>query len=241
MIAPLAPQSPYRWLLLAGIVLGALGWWRLGRRDPRLRWIYGCALLGAFLGAKVVYLLAEGWQHLGQPDAWLPLLTGKSVLGALPGGYAGVEFAKSRLGYRERTGDLFAAFAPAGIALGRVGCVLQGCCLGERCERPAWWTLADADGRARWPAAPVELVFNVAMLVLFWVLRRRKLLTGQHFHLYLIGYGLFRFVHESHRETPRVLGPLSGYALIALSVFAFGALAYALRASSVNSLRVTRA
>lgn len=237
-MTPLAPQSPYRWFLFAGILLGALGWWRLARRDRRLVWIYVCALLGAFLGAKVVFLVAEGWTYLGRPEAWLALLTGKSVLGALPGGYAGVEFAKWRLGFTERTGDLFAAYAPAGIALGRVGCLFHGCCLGARCTRPAWWTLTDAAGFPRWPAVPMELCFNVLALGIFWVLRRRRVFPGQHFHLYLMAYGLFRFLHEFRRDTPRLLSAgnsfLTGYQIIALGVFAFGAWAFVRRRRGVT-------
>ena len=233
---PLSAQAPYRWLLLTGIVLGALGWWRMARRDRRLVLVYLTGLLGAFVGAKVAFLLAEGWTWRAWPTPWLALVTGKSVLGALPGGYAGVEFAKARLGYPERTGDWFAAYVPVGIALGRVGCWFQGCCPGLRCERPAWWTLTDGAGVPRWPAVPVELGFNVVALTVFWVLRRQRLFVGQHFHLYLVAYGLFRFVHEFARDTPRFLrvdGSMLGitaYQGIALAVAGFGAWAYARRA-----------
>ena len=229
MPAPLALHSPYRWFVLAGIILGALGWSRLARRDSRLVLIYLTGLLGAFVGAKLAFLFAEGWQYWKFPVPWLPLLTGKSVIGALPGGYAGVEFAKARLAYRAHTGDTFAAMAPAAILLGRVGCLFQGCCLGAPCARPAWWTLTDAAGIPRWPAVPVEMAFNLLALTLFWVLRRKRLLAGQHFHLYLIGYGLFRFFHEFERDTPRFLPAnhgWSGYQILALGVFAFGALAF---------------
>jgi phosphatidylglycerol:prolipoprotein diacylglycerol transferase len=234
---PLAFQSPYRWFLLAGLGLGALGWRRMAQRGLAL--IYLTGLLGAFLGAKFAFLFAEGWQYWRLPVPWLALLTGKSVLGALPGGYAGVEFAKWRLGYHERTGDWFAAFAPAGILLGRVGCLFQGCCLGVRCARPAWWTLNDVHGIPRWPAVPVEMLFNACAIALFWVMRRKRWLPGQHFHLYLMGYAAFRFFHEFLRDTPRFLEPdqaLSGYQILAIGVFAFGAWAFYQRATSEISL-----
>ena len=206
-----------------------------GPAGPAARADLPDGLLGAFLGAKLAFLFAEGWQYWRLPVPWLSLLTGKSVLGALPGGYAGVEFAKARLGYRERTGDWFAAFAPAGILLGRVGCLFQGCCLGVRCPHSAWWTLTDPAGVPRWPAVPVEMLFNASALVIFWILRRRRLLPGQHFHLYLMGYAAFRFFHEYLRNTPRFLhadGVLSGYQIIALGVFAFGAWAFQARRRS---------
>ena len=208
--------------MLAGIAVSAMFWSRLARRDDRLLIVYVAALIGAFLGAKLAYLLAEGWRDLGQPDVWLRLATGKSILGALPGGYAGVELAKRWVGYRGVTGDWFAIIAPVGIILGRIGCWLHGCCLGRAWE-PAWFTMRDASGLGRWPAVPAEIVFNLAMLACFFVLRQQRRLAGQHFHVYLIAYGLFRFAHEFLRATPRIGAGLSGYQIAALACVALGA------------------
>jgi len=214
-------SSPYGWLMLAGIAVSAFFWMRLARRDDRLLIVYIAALVGAFLGAKLAYLAAEGWRDIGQPDMWLRLATGKSILGALLGGYANVELAKRWVGYNSVTGDWFAMIAPFGIILGRMGCWLHGCCLGHACE-PSWFTVRDAKGVERWPAVPVEILFNVVMLIAFAVLRRRRALAGQHFHVYLIAYGLFRFAHEFLRDTPRIAGILSGYQMIAVAMVGFG-------------------
>lgn len=222
-------SSPYGWLMLAGIAVSAFFWMRIARRDDRLLIVYIAALVGAFLGAKLAYLAAEGWRDIGQPDMWLRLATGKSILGALLGGYASVELAKRWVGYRSVTGDWFAMIAPLGIILGRVGCWLHGCCLGSACE-PAWFTVRDAKGLERWPAVPVEILFNAVMLISFAVLRRRGYLAGQHFHVYLIAYGLFRFAHEFLRDTPRVVAGLSGYQFIALALVGFGIRAFRRRA-----------
>ena len=132
-----------------------------------------------------------------------------------------VEIAKSLLGYSRATGDWFALVAPIGIMLGRIGCLLHGCCLGAACE-PAWWTLRDASGIERWPAVPLEIGFNALALLAFLTLRKRRLLAGQHFHLYLMSYGAFRFAHEFVRATPRVSHGFTGYQFAALAVFALG-------------------
>jgi phosphatidylglycerol:prolipoprotein diacylglycerol transferase len=205
--------------MLAGIGVSIVFWLRLVKRDERLLIIYIAALLSAFLGAKVVYLAAEGWMFWDAPDRWIIWATGKTIIGALLGGYAGVEVAKKLLGYTQATGDWFAMIAPVGIVLGRIGCLLHGCCLGRACE-PHWWTLRDAHGVARWPAVPVEIIFNVVAVLGFVGLRHRRLLAGQHFHLYLIGYGLFRFGHEFVRATPRVAAGITGYQIAALAVVA---------------------
>jgi len=213
--------APYGWLMLGSIAVSLALWRRVARRDPRLLTIYLAALAGAFLGAKVVYLFAEGCLHLGAPDMWAQLATGKSILGGLLGGYAAVEGVKRLTGYPGVTGDWFALIVPVGISLGRVGCWINGCCQGIEC-RPGWFTVRDAVGRARWPAVPLEILFNLAALITILRLRKAKKLPGQHFHLYLIGYGAFRFVHEFLRDEPRILDPLTGYQVAALCVLALG-------------------
>src|SRR6266567_145600 len=158
MISP-PVSTAYGWLMLAGIFVSIVLWSRVARRDERLVLIYVAALAGAFLGAKIVYLGAEGWLHWHDENRWLILATGKSITGALLGGYAAVEIAKRLLGYKGVTGDWFALIAPLSIMVGRVGCVLHGCCLGRVCSA-SWFSVADTTGVARWPATQVELIFN---------------------------------------------------------------------------------
>jgi len=217
----LAHSTAYGWLMLAGIFVSIIFWSRLARRDERLVLIYIAALAGAFLGAKLVYLGAEGWLHWHDANRWVILATGKSITGALLGGYLAVEIAKRLLKYTGVTGDWFAVIAPVGIMLGRIGCMMHGCCLGEVCDAH-WFTINDANGLTRWPASQVEFLFNALMLVVILILRRQKILPGQHFHIYLMAYGLFRFFHELLRDTPRILGPMSGYQIAALLVALLG-------------------
>jgi phosphatidylglycerol---prolipoprotein diacylglyceryl transferase len=217
-----SPSTAYGWLMLAGIFVSVALWSRVARRDERLVFIYIAALAGAFLGAKIVYVAAEGWLHWHDENRWLELATGKSITGALLGGYAAVELAKRFLKYRGATGDWFALIVPLGVMLGRVGCILHGCCLGRACD-PAWFTMNDAGGAARWPAALVELLFTALMFFTALFLQRKKLLPGQHFHIYLMAYGTFRFAHEFLRDTPEILGPISGYQIAALAIVVLGA------------------
>ena len=225
--------SPYSLLMLAGIAVSLVFWVQLAKRDERLLVIYISALVSAFLGAKIVYLAAEGWMFWDAPDRWMIWATGKTILGALLGGYAGVEVAKKLTGYAQATGDWFAVIAPVGIVLGRIGCLLHGCCLGKECAA-VWWTINDARGVARWPAVPVEIGFNVVAILVFMGFRRRRVLAGQHFHLYLIAYGAFRFAHEFLRATPRIGGGISGYQIAALACVALGAWRFAVRRGTTN-------
>ncbi len=214
--------GPYRWTMLAAILLSAAWWFFRSKRDPGLLPIYIGALGGAFLGAKLAYIAAEGWHDWPMPDRWLRLATGKSVVGGLLGGYAGVEAMKWLTHYRRTTGDLFALIAPLGIALGRVGCWLQGCCQG----RPTSLKLLaarDALGVARWPSAQVELVFQLAVFAVVFALRNDPRFRGRLFFLYLVIYGCFRFLHEWMRDTPQLFAGLSGYQFMALAMAVLGA------------------
>ncbi len=223
--------SPYRWTMLLAIALSASWWFMRSKKDPNLLPIYIGALGGAFLGAKLVYLFAEGWRDWPLPDRWLRLATGKSVLGGLLGGYAGVEGMKWLVGYRKNTGDLFAFIAPLGLALGRVGCCLQGCCLGK----PTTMKLLaarDALGVSRWPSAQVELVFQLATFGLFFILSRFPYFQGRLFFLYLAQYGVFRFLHEYMRDTPVLGAGLTGYQFISLGMAILGLAMFAHRGPS---------
>ncbi len=217
----MTPGSPvYAAALIAGIAIGAVGWWRLSKGDSRLPIIYFAGLVGAFAGAKLTFLAAEGWLHAGHSDRWIIWMSGKSVMGALPGGWAAVEIAKRATGYRKITGDRFALLLPVPLMLGRIGCLHAGCCPG-----------IPLDG-GRWPAVPVEIGFQVAALAALLVLHFRRLLPGQHFHLYLAAYGLFRFLHEFLRATPKPFLGLSGYQILALATAAAAVIAFIVRARS---------
>lgn len=224
----LANSPAYGIMLLAGIIASALVWSRMARKDPRLMVVYISALAGAFFGAKASYLAAEGWMHWHEADAVQQLLTGKSITGALLGGYAGAEIGKLLVRYRRPTGDRFALIAPLAIMLGRLGCMLCGCCPGAHCA-PAWFAVNGPDGAPRWPAPQAEFLFNFVALLGALAMDRFRILPNQHFNIYLIAYGAFRFGHEFLRDTSRVVGPLSGYHFASLALIALGAIGFAHR------------
>lgn len=212
----------YSALMLVGIGIGAVYWWRQSKQDARLPVIYAAGLAGAFAGAKLAFLFAEGWLHLDDPNRWSVWLSGKSVMGALPGGWLGVEVTKRLLDYRKVTGDRFAMLLPVPLILGRIGCLSAGCCGGIPC------------GMGRWPSVPVEMAFQGAAMAGLWLMRRKGWQSGQHFHLYLIGYGMFRFGHEFMRATPAVFGGFSGYQIVAALTAVAAMVAYRRRATAAG-------
>lgn len=209
--------SLYSLTMLIGIVGSALFWIRRSKNDPLIPAIYLSALTCAFIGAKLAYLLSEGWLVAASDQRLLHWLTGKSVTGALLGGFIGVEGAKKVLRYRKATGDGFAAVVPLALIIGRLGCLHHGCCGGITCELGPLTT---------WPSVQVEIAFNLLAFLTFYHFRRFRFLPNQHFHLYLISYGLFRFGHEFLRATPKPFLGLSGYQIFALALALVGFVAF---------------
>jgi len=207
--------APYRWTMLGAIALSATYWFVKARRDPALLPVFIGALGGAFIGAKLAYLFAEGWRDWPMEDRWLRLAAGKSVIGGLLGGYGGVELMKWITGYQKSTGDRFALILPVGVALGRVGCSLQGCCLGKPIA-PQFFSVRDEHGISRWPASQVELGFQLILLVTMWLLRHDPRFKNRLIFLYFISYGSFRFLHEFLRDEPPMFSCFTGYHILAL-------------------------
>lgn len=205
----------YTLVTFVGLGMGAWVWSRRMRGTPAAFAVFVGAIIGAYSGAKLVFIAVEWPAFFGAADQWIRLAAGKSILGALLGGYAGVEIAKKMIGYREPTGDWFAVGVPLAIAAGRIGCLRYGCCPGIEMGPGFPWE--------RWPAAPAEMIFNLLFVAaILPLIRRRGWWTGQGFHLYLVGYGLFRFAHEFLRDTPKVLPGVSGYQIAALALIALG-------------------
>jgi len=217
----------YGVITFAGLIIGGSFWARRFRKTPESFSIFVGAVIGAYAGAKILFLLAEWGRVLSHPQWYIIAASGKTIVGALLGGYAGVEIAKRLIRHREPTGDWFALGVPLAIAAGRLGCLRYGCCPGKICEVDSFFSVTGADGLSRWPAVQIELGFNLLFVaaILPIVLQGEKkmgLFKGQLFHLYLVSYGCFRFWHEFHRDTPAILEDFTGYHLGAAGLMALG-------------------
>ena len=134
-------------------------------------WIVVAAILGAAIGAKLLFWFEDPertFQHAGDIAY---LLSGKTIVGGLLGGTIAVEWTKARLGLHRRTGDLFAMPMAIGIAIGRIGCFFGGLA-DDTCGIPSNlpWAVDFGDGI---PRHPTQLYETAAMLILALLLHRR--------------------------------------------------------------------
>jgi phosphatidylglycerol---prolipoprotein diacylglyceryl transferase len=83
---------------------------------------------GALVGGALLSRLGTWSEHLDPrrnpnlAEQWL--YGNRSILSGLLGAYLGALLAKRLVGYRMSTGDLFAPAIAAGMAVGRIGCLL---------------------------------------------------------------------------------------------------------------------
>lgn len=198
------------WVAL-GVVTAALvlALEKLRRRvdDERIWALVAMAIGFGALGAR----LGTWLQHLdpGRNDPvvlhWL--YGNRSILGGLALAYVAVLVGKRLLGMRWRTGALFAPAVAAGMAVGRVGCLLT--------ERPGTatdlpWAVtvsspADAVawgvplGASLHPSFAYEIAFHLVALAGIWWGRDRLPDPADLFTLYITGYAIFRFAVEPVR------------------------------------------
>lgn len=227
----LSPNPLSNLLLLIGLFISIFYWARSSQLDLDMLPVLMGVLCGGFLGAKLGFVVAEGWLWWNSPAWLLQLLYGKTILGGLLGGWAGVELGKYLGGQQQTFGDQFARVIPIGISIGRLSCLVHGCCRGRPSAEIGGW-LGDAMvslGWSHWPVPIAEIFFQLGFLLTSFSLRRVTWLKGQHFHLYVISYGLFRFAHEFLRDTPRLWSWVSPYMILALLCAAIGSLAFITR------------
>jgi phosphatidylglycerol---prolipoprotein diacylglyceryl transferase len=190
--------------VLAAAVVFVLEARRRGHTDERLLWV----VVGALVGGGVMMRMGTWLQHVqlrdnaGLAEQWL--YGNRSVLGGLVGAWLGVHVAKRLVGYRLRTGDLFAPAVALGMAVGRVGCLLTerpgtptGTSYGISLDAGAAARLGSPAGVPLHPSFAYEIGFQLAAFAALWFwLRRRDLAPGTTFVLYVAAYGVFRFLVE---------------------------------------------
>ena len=194
-------------------------------QDPndrsKYRILQVCTLLGAVIGAKISVLMGDlRWPLEPLPSYSVLIDSGRSITGGLIGGLLGAEAFKPLLRYPLPPNDRFAAIVPFSIGIGRSGCWMSGCCLGNPTD--GFLGVVHLDEIARYPAALYEMAFHFSAGILLVVLLRRGALHGHLFALYLVMYGSFRFLSEFIRATPTYVAGLSAYQLLALTMIALG-------------------
>ena len=105
-----------------------------------------------------------------------------------------------------RFADFVAPLVTIGLGAGRIGNFINGELWGRATDPNAWWAMVfpHVDSLARHPSQLYQAFLEGAVLfVVLWLFSRRPRPAGSVSGLFLIGYGLFRFLVEFVREPDR--------------------------------------
>jgi phosphatidylglycerol---prolipoprotein diacylglyceryl transferase len=239
-------------LMMLFACFGALGitLWRARREGIETEAVFGLATwlyTGGFIGARAMYLVQHPEMFRTAGDIFRIWQGGIVFYGCILGGLIG-----SLLFWRRRPfpflpmADAVAPALAVGIAFGRIGCFLNGCCFGAVTDcpvaltfpagSPAWMQhvhlgLIPASSPHSLPVHPAQLyaaldgVVLLGLLTWFYPRRRRD---GEVMALLMVTYPVLRFLNESLRsDEPAVFARLSAAQLISLGLFAGGVLTWA--------------
>ncbi|HHT06153.1 MAG TPA: prolipoprotein diacylglyceryl transferase [Hydrogenispora sp.] len=165
------------------------------------------AIIGGLIFAKLVNVLYEFRTYLHDPASIFSGFTG-SFFGAVLGGVLlGVWYTKRKQIATWRLADVIALYIPLGHSLGRIGCLLSGCCYGVTSNLPWALPCAAGDPTLRHPTQLYEILANMLIFVVLMVCDRRgqrgksRYFDGFIFGLYVGLYCLARTVVEAFRDS----------------------------------------
>lgn len=173
------------------------------------------------IGARLFYIIENAGFYLRNPIEIIRLQSGGlSWFGGL---FAGVIFAVIYLKKKKislcKILDLAAPFLALGEAIGRIGCLLNGCCYGKVSNFGLFF---DVHGQT---LIPTQIYSSILLLAIFVILRRsqdKPHLQGQIFYSYLLLYSIKRFSIEFLRQdNPPVFFGLTLFHLISAAIFIF--------------------
>ena len=170
-------------------------------------------VLGVVLGGRLGYVLFY------KPDYYAHNLLevfavwkgGMAFHGGLLGVIAAMGiFAKLRGRTFFEVTDLIAPCVPTGLAAGRVGNFINGELWGRVADPSLPWAMVFPQSGSPLPRHPSQvyqfLGEGLLLFVLLWFYARQPRKTGQVSGMFLIGYGIFRFIAEYFREPDDFLG-----------------------------------
>ncbi|MEY2770680.1 MAG: prolipoprotein diacylglyceryl transferase [Pseudomonadota bacterium] len=171
-------------------------------------------VLGVVLGGRLGYVLFYNLGHyLSHPlEAFAIWQGGMSFHGGLLGVMAAMLwFARSRQRPFFQVMDFVAPCVPTGLAAGRLGNFINGELWGRVADPSLPWGMVfrGAGDAPRHPSQLYQfLLEGLLLFVLLWAFARKPRATGQVSAVFLMGYGLMRFVAEFFREPDAHLGLL---------------------------------
>jgi len=173
-------------------------------------------VLGTIIGGRLGYCLfyKPGYYASHPLEIFYIWQGGMSFHGGMLGVIASQWwFARSRGKPFWQVMDFVAPCVPLGLAAGRVGNFINGELWGRAADPTLPWAMVFPHSGSMVPRHPSQvyqfLLEGVLLFVLLWLYARKPRKQAQVSAMFLIGYGVFRFIAEFYREPDSHLGVLS--------------------------------
>ncbi len=204
-------------------LVGFIGFWGLGVLRARrpdspvspqqvgdlLFW----GVLGVIVGGRLGYVLFYNFDVLPQDPLMLLRLWegGMSFHGGLIGVLLAAWWYAHKLGEPFlRIGDFVAPMIPIGLGAGRIGNWINGELWGKPTDLPWAMIFPVADYLPRHPSQLYQAFLEgVVLFTVLWLFSRKPRPTGMISGLFLLLYGVFRFMVEFVREPDAHIGYLA--------------------------------
>ncbi|NMA44081.1 MAG: prolipoprotein diacylglyceryl transferase [Oligosphaeraceae bacterium] len=189
-----------------------------------------CMLAGV-IGARMAYVLRFWSEEFANRGFWSVFKVWEGGLvfqgGFIAAALAGIALVKLRKWNLADAGDLMAPALPLGHAIGRIGCLINGCCFGFIYHGPlaihypnsgnavlyvqkslGQLPLEATECAPVFPIQALESLCNLAICLVVLLLEKKNLLRGRLFLLYVLLYSIIRFALEFARGdyTERLAG-----------------------------------
>lgn len=172
-------------------------------------------MISAIVGSRLFYVLFHLSEFKGRwIYTFLPIQPDGTIgLGGLIflGGFIGALLSGAIYVYRKELSfwkvvDSVAPSLALGLFFGRIGCFLNGCCYGKACDLP-WGVGFPSDSPAGYqmgntPIHPTQLYSSAYSLIIFAILMlldKKKHFDGFLFGVFLVLYGVSRFIVDFFR------------------------------------------
>ncbi len=172
-------------------------------------------IVAAIVGGKLLLLVTDFQSFRANPADFLSLARSGGVFygGLLLAVFVAFWYMRRHHLPMWQTFDVFAPGIALGHAVGRLGCFMAGCCWGHATTLPWGVTFSDPFtgsyvgtplGVPLHPTQIYEALAETAILLfLLWFERRGRNFPGRTFWIYILLYGLSRYVIEFFRGDPR--------------------------------------
>lgn len=205
---------------LAGLQLAVMRARRAGLDAARIMDLGIYLIIAALVGAKLMLVIVEFDSFRERPRELLSLVR---VGGVFYGGLIFALLAGLFLVRRYKlpvwsAADMYAPGVALGHVIGRLGCLLAGCCYGRPTDMPWGLTFTSPEAAASAgtplgiPLHPTQIYDAGAELLILAILlileRRGRSFAGRTWWLYILLYAIARFIVEMFRADDRgvVLG-----------------------------------